>query len=177
MLVPTLLVILIVSCSPYSSYPARLTHHILFASLVVSCSPYSSYLPDCFISSYFGEHEVGWCLHFHWFFGGIVCRSSTEYCLSLILCVDWNTFLCDFLSFCLVCIRPQSFNLVCIVCLLLVCSLFAVVLLLSSSSRGSLAFVFALSFIFEVAIFIVGFFLVLVSWIIYIVDYFTDVLD
>jgi len=140
--------LLVVSCSPYSSYPARLTRRIPFTLLVVSRSPYSSYLPDCFISSYFGEHEVGWCLRFHWFFCGIVCRLSTEYCPSLILCVDWNAFLCDFLSFRLVCIRPRPFNLVCIVCLLLVCSLFAVVLLLSSSSRGSLAclVVFSTSF-------------------------------
>jgi hypothetical protein len=75
-----------------------------------------------------------------------VCRLWTEYCPSLILCVDWNAFLCNFLSFRLVRIRPRSFNLVCIVCQLLVCSLFAVVLLLSSSSRGSLASVFVLSF-------------------------------
>jgi hypothetical protein len=141
-----LLPLLIVSCSPYSSYPVRLTRRILFALLVVSCSPYSSYLPDCFVSSYFGEHEVGWCLRFHQFFGSIVCCLWTEYRPSLILCVNWNTFLCDFLSFRLVHIRPQSFNLVCIVCQLLVCSLFAVVLLLSSSSRGSLTSVFALSF-------------------------------
>ena len=60
-----LLPLLIVSCSPYSSYPVRLTRRILFALLVVSRSPYSSYLPDCFVSSYFGEHEVGWCLRFH----------------------------------------------------------------------------------------------------------------
>jgi hypothetical protein len=60
-----LLPLLIVSCSPYSSYPVRLTHRILFTLLVVSRSPYSSYLPDCFVSSYFSEHEVGWCLHFH----------------------------------------------------------------------------------------------------------------
>ena len=40
----TLLVILVVSCSPYSSYPAHLTRHILFASLVISCSLDSSYL-------------------------------------------------------------------------------------------------------------------------------------
>ena len=39
----TLLVIFVVSCSPYSSYPARLTRCIRFASLVVSCPLYSSY--------------------------------------------------------------------------------------------------------------------------------------
>ena len=122
-----LLPLLIVSCSRYSSYPVRLTRGIPFALLRWAWS----------------QLVFMFWLIFWWY-----SVSFVEGILSVpdLVC-RLEHFPLRLLSFCLVHIRLQSFNLVCIVCLLLVCSLFAVVLLLSSFSRASLAFVFALSFL------------------------------